>query len=127
MICFFIGLPPMLDQLNRHARACPGHPRLLCPEQDVDGRDEPGHDDVAPSMRYSPLMPAAFTIGHHFSTSALWSAPRYSGDCCWRGGISWPRSCSRACTAGSASASTTAALSLPTMSFGVPLGAHSAN
>src|SRR5882762_10523004 len=33
--------------LDRHARACPGHPRLfllLLPKQDVDGRDEPGHD-----------------------------------------------------------------------------------
>jgi hypothetical protein len=28
----------------RHARACPGHPRLPC-AKDVDGRDEPGHDD----------------------------------------------------------------------------------
>jgi hypothetical protein len=36
------------------------------------------------------------------------------------------RSASRACTVGSASASTTAALSLPMISLGVPLGAKSA-
>src|SRR5947209_8326661 len=32
----------------RHARACPGHPRLLGPntKQDVDGRDKPGHDEL---------------------------------------------------------------------------------
>ncbi len=29
----------------RHARTCSGHPRLLLRKQDVDGRDEPGHDD----------------------------------------------------------------------------------
>src|SRR5271165_1402579 len=28
----------------RHARTCSGHPRLSCRKQDVDGRDEPGHD-----------------------------------------------------------------------------------
>src|SRR5271166_6665895 len=30
--------------LRRHARTCSGHPRLSCRKQDVDGRDEPGHD-----------------------------------------------------------------------------------
>jgi hypothetical protein len=34
----------------RHARACPGHPRLSglingLSEKDVDGRDKPGHDE----------------------------------------------------------------------------------
>jgi hypothetical protein len=31
----------------RHARACPGHPRLSLPPtlEDVDGRDKPGHDE----------------------------------------------------------------------------------
>jgi hypothetical protein len=39
---------------HRHGRACPGHPRLVVlawdalaaipPEEDVDGRDKPGHD-----------------------------------------------------------------------------------
>src|SRR5258708_27940869 len=33
--------------LKRHARPCAGHPRLrpACKIKDVDGRDEPGHDD----------------------------------------------------------------------------------
>jgi hypothetical protein len=32
----------------RHARACPGHPRLFSTlrPKDVDGRDKPGHDDA---------------------------------------------------------------------------------
>jgi hypothetical protein len=31
----------------RHARACPGHPRLygVDESEDVDGRDKPGHDE----------------------------------------------------------------------------------
>jgi len=35
----------MESPLQRHARACRGHPRLACPRlKDVDGRDKPGHD-----------------------------------------------------------------------------------
>jgi len=31
---------------SRHARACPGHPRLsLLKRQDVDGRNKSGHDE----------------------------------------------------------------------------------
>jgi hypothetical protein len=30
----------------RHARPCAGHPRLSFALQDVDGRDEPGHDEL---------------------------------------------------------------------------------
>ena len=32
----------------RHARACPGHPRLVsgAAKKDVDGRDKPGHDET---------------------------------------------------------------------------------
>jgi hypothetical protein len=32
--------------LNRHGRACPGHPRLafLAGKKDVDARDKRGHD-----------------------------------------------------------------------------------
>jgi hypothetical protein len=32
---------------TRHARACPGHPRLYerHGKKDVDGRDKPGHDE----------------------------------------------------------------------------------
>jgi hypothetical protein len=40
-------LDQVARQLNRHARACRGHPRLsfsLCSKQGVDGRDKPGHD-----------------------------------------------------------------------------------
>ena len=34
------------ERIHRHARPCAGHPRLLqtVAPQDVDGRDEPGHD-----------------------------------------------------------------------------------
>jgi hypothetical protein len=32
--------------LDRHGRACPGHPRLsCCSTKDVDARDKRGHDD----------------------------------------------------------------------------------
>jgi hypothetical protein len=35
------------NAIGRHARACPGHPRLfLRCNQDVDGRDKPGHDEL---------------------------------------------------------------------------------
>jgi hypothetical protein len=39
--------------LHRHARARRGHPRLsgLAPGQDVDGRDKPGHDGKAITLR----------------------------------------------------------------------------
>jgi hypothetical protein len=30
---------------SRHARPWAGHPRLSLLQQDVDGRDKPGHDD----------------------------------------------------------------------------------
>jgi hypothetical protein len=57
-------------------------------------------------------MLAALINGHHFSTSALWSAASASAVCCSRGGISWPRSIKRRRTAGSASASMAAAAGL---------------
>ena len=47
-----------------------------------------------------------------------------SGVCCSRGKISCPRSASRLRTAGSAKASTTAALSLAMTLFGVAFGAQ---
>jgi hypothetical protein len=59
--------------------------------------------------------------------NGLLPAPSASGVCCSRGKISSPRPASRDCTAGSASASTAAALILPMMSLGVPLGAKSPN
>ena len=43
-------------------------------------------------MLYSVLMFAAFMIGHHFSSSALWKAPSASGVCWSRGGTSRPNS-----------------------------------
>jgi len=42
-----ISMTPVIGDLrffHRHARACPGHPRLSCLSKDVDGRDKPGHD-----------------------------------------------------------------------------------
>jgi hypothetical protein len=66
------------------------------------------------------------TIGHHFSISAFCKAPSAAGVCWSRGGMSCPRSARRWRTAGSASTSATAALSLAIASFGVPLGTQSA-
>jgi hypothetical protein len=66
-------------------------------------------------------------IGHHFLASAFTSAPSASGVCRSRGKTSYPKSARRDRTAGSASASTAAALSLPMMSFGVLLGAKNPN
>jgi hypothetical protein len=63
--------------------------------------------------------------GHHFSASAFTSAPSVSGVCCSRAKTSYPRSASRDRTAGSDSASTTAAFSFPMTSLGVPFGAKS--
>src|SRR5438128_9862278 len=74
---------------------------------------------------YSPLRFAALITGHHFSTSAFCKAPSASGVCWSRGGMSAANSEYRARRAGSAEASTTAALSLAIMSFGVPFGAQS--
>src|SRR5262249_24537524 len=56
----------------------------------------------------------------------LGRAPSASGVCCSREGSSCPCSASRVRTAGSAKASTTAALSLSMTIFGVPLGEKSA-
>jgi putative ABC transport system substrate-binding protein len=78
---------------------------------------------VLVASAHSALNPASLMIGHHFSASALTNAPSAAGVCCSRGKTSSPRSASRDRTAGSARASTAAALSLPMMSFGVPLGA----
>src|SRR6266849_3770089 len=83
--------------------------------------------EQAYQQAHSPLMLAALMIGHHFSTSALWKAASASGVCWSTAGTSWPRSANRARTFALASASTTAALSLPMTVFGVPLGANSAN
>src|SRR6516165_1920144 len=74
---------------------------------------------------YCALIPSSLMIGHHFSASAFTSVPSTSGVCRSRGKASYPSSASRERTAGSASATTAAALSLPMMSFGVPLGAKS--
>jgi hypothetical protein len=71
-------------------------------------------------------MPAALMIGHHFSISALWNAASASGVCSSRGTICCPRLTSRSRTAGSASASTAAALSFAMISRGIPFGANSA-
>jgi hypothetical protein len=40
-----MGLARAVEK-GRHARACPGHPRLAvhADAKDVDGRDKPGHD-----------------------------------------------------------------------------------
>jgi hypothetical protein len=81
----------------------------------------PVHSACAP-------IPAALMIGHHFSISAFWNVASPSGVCSGsRGATSSPRSANRLRTAGSASASTIAPLSLAMMSFGVPLGAKNPN
>ena len=70
-----------------------------------------------------PLDPSFLMIGHHLAASAFCMAARASAVCCSRGKISNPRSASRDPTDGSVSAATAAALSLPMISAGVPLGA----
>jgi len=80
---------------------------------------------VAEVEVHSALIPDFRIIGHHFSAPAFTSAPSACGVCWSRGKMSIPSWTSRDRTAGSASASTTAAFSLPIMSFGVPLGAKS--
>jgi hypothetical protein len=46
----------------RHARLYAGHPRLpsrMSAKKDVDGRDEPGHDEFCMAERiHHPLVPA---------------------------------------------------------------------
>src|SRR5215813_4689950 len=76
-------------------------------------------------LPHSALIPNSLMSGHHFSISAFCKAASASGVCWSRGKISISRAAKRDRTAGSASASTDAALSLPMMSFGVPLGAKS--
>ena len=70
-------------------------------------------------------MFAALIIGHHFSISDFCNAPRASGVCCSRDGISCTSSVSRARTLASASALTTAELSRAMTSFEVFFGAQS--
>src|SRR5437762_5877886 len=74
---------------------------------------------------HSALTPSSLMIGHIFSTSAFSSVASDSGVCRSRGKASYPSSASRDRVAGSANASTAAALSLLIISFGVPLGAKS--
>src|SRR5262249_914607 len=53
-------VPPL-----RHARACPGHPRLWGQEKkDVDGRDRPGHDgeSYASSTASAPFTASALSV-----------------------------------------------------------------
>ncbi len=84
-------------------------------------RPEPDHHGFTPatavrsSTGYSPLMPAALMIGHHFSISAFCFAPSAAAVCCSRGKMSWPMSFSRCLTVASSSVSTIAALSLATI------------
>src|SRR5206468_8349606 len=40
---------------------------------------------VRKNRAYSPLMLAVLIIGHHFSISTFWKAPRAPGVCCARG------------------------------------------
>src|SRR5580704_6956247 len=96
-------------------------PQRLC--------DHRAHHEIGFGHRppYSPRMPAALMIGHHFSISALWNAARPAGVCCTRGAISSPSSANRMRTFGSASASTNASLSLAMTDRGVPLGANRPN
>src|SRR6516164_153434 len=85
------------------------------------GCRHPGRNLILAASVHSALIPAALMIGHHFSISAFCKARSASGVCWSRGKISRLLSAIRERTDGSASASTTAALSLTTTSFGVPL------
>src|SRR5580698_3990993 len=74
----------------------------------------------------STFRPAALMIGHQVAISALRRASSASGVVWPISGISRPISTICLWNAGSAIASTAAALSLAMMSGGVPFGAHSA-
>src|ERR1700692_1040970 len=73
----------------------------------------------------SPLTLASLIIGHHFAISAFCQSPSACGESLSLGGICNPRSSNFLRTAGSFMASTAAALSLATISFGVPFGTQS--
>ena len=119
-------LPPRQSRRNSHEGL--GHASRI--------RDVPVRDVVGQHLfrrrgprRYwwshSPLILAAFMIGHHFSISVRCRAKRAPGVCVSGVGVSSPRSANRFCSRGSAKASATAALSLLMIDFGVPLGAQS--
>ena len=44
--CAYMLASELSDYIRRHARLWAGHPRLSCRDQDVDGRDKPGHDEL---------------------------------------------------------------------------------
>src|SRR5262249_3489113 len=79
----------------------------------VDGGDA--------QLIHSALIFAALIGGHHFSMSARWRAPSACAVRSLAAGSSWPRSVMRLARAGSARLSTSASLSLPIASGGVPL------
>ena len=35
----------VIEAIDRHGRACPGHPRQLQRREDVDARHKAGHDE----------------------------------------------------------------------------------
>src|SRR5438034_11394184 len=82
----------------------------------------PGNAVVRFSAVQSTLTLAALIIGHHFAISAFCQVPSASGVSLSFGGICSPRFSSCLRTAGSFRASTAAALSFATTSFGVSLG-----
>ncbi len=61
--------------LARHARACPGHPRLtvLARRKDVDGRVKPGHDDFKNCAKHERATAYAASAALAFSAIA-WNA-----------------------------------------------------
>jgi hypothetical protein len=52
---------------TRHARACPGHPRLKhnAEAKDVDGRNKSGHDDEKISVRVVCRAESSQIAFHH--------------------------------------------------------------
>src|SRR5580700_8283990 len=73
-------LPVASPLTFRHARPCAGHPRLCVrPDEDVDGRDEPGHDDHSQCrthISYSTYQ----TANHSGVIARLDRAIQYSRD-----------------------------------------------
>jgi hypothetical protein len=55
--------------MRRHGRACPGRPRLGArAEDDVDGRDKPGHDDgTEPLLRSAQATKQSSDAGNKFT------------------------------------------------------------
>ena len=64
------------DTQRRHARACPGHPRLSLWSQDVDGRDSPAMTRIGRSVVQRILEVAGVSMLADLSGALFWQEQR---------------------------------------------------